>query len=377
MNRFIIFILAAFLFTSCSVTKKASRPATVHSLTMLNYVEVPFAKKFMNTTVGGLSGIDYDKKNDQYYLICDDRSEINPARFYTAKIIITNDKIDSVMFTDTKPLLQPNGNAYPNNKQDAQHVADPEAVRWNAATEELTWTSEGERIIGKDKNVIIDPSIINIGTDGRFHSAYELPYNFRMQTTEKGPRRNGVFEGLTYSGNYKFLYVNVEEPLYDDGQRAGLNDTTGWIRIAKFDAVSKKQVAQYAYQIDAVAHPATPPDAFKINGVPDILWLSDTKLLVMERSFSTGRAACTIKIYIADLSKADNIESVAAIPGANIKPATKKLLLNLDDLGVYTDNIEGMTFGPVLSNGHRSLILVSDNNFSPAEKTQFFLFEVK
>ena len=58
------------------------------------------------------------------------------------------------------------------------------------------------------------------------------------------------------------------------------------------------------------------------------------------------------------------------------KPVSKKLLLNMDDLGIYIDNIEGVTFGPTLPNGHKTLLLVSDNNFLPIEKTQFMLFEV-
>ena len=49
----------------------------------------------------------------------------------------------------------------------------------------------------------------------------------------------------------------------------------------------------------------------------------------------------------------------------------------MDDLGVFTDNIEGLTFGPKLSNGNRSLIFVSDNNFSAIQHTQVLLFEVK
>ena len=33
-----------------------------------------------------------------------------------------------------------------------------------------------------------------------------------------------------------------------------------------------------------------------------------------------------------------------------------------------------MTFGPNLADGRRSLVLVSDNNFAPAQFTQFLLF---
>jgi hypothetical protein len=60
----------------------------------------------------------------------------------------------------------------------------------------------------------------------------------------------------------------------------------------------------------------------------------------------------------------------------NFIPVTKKLLLNLDDLGIYIDNIEGVTFGPLLPNGHKTLLFIADNNFSPLEKAQVLLFEV-
>ena len=48
----------------------------------------------------------------------------------------------------------------------------------------------------------------------------------------------------------------------------------------------------------------------------------------------------------------------------------------MNDLGVFIDNIEGVTFGPKLVNGKQSLLFVSDNNFSNKQKTQILLFEV-
>ncbi|HWH64308.1 MAG TPA: esterase-like activity of phytase family protein, partial [Ginsengibacter sp.] len=60
-----------------------------------------------------------------------------------------------------------------------------------------------------------------------------------------------------------------------------------------------------------------------------------------------------------------------------LKTATKKLLLNMDNLGIYIDNIEGVTFGPILPDGKRSLLFVSDNNFDFLQKTQFLLFEIE
>lgn len=49
----------------------------------------------------------------------------------------------------------------------------------------------------------------------------------------------------------------------------------------------------------------------------------------------------------------------------------------MDDLGIYIDNIEGVTFGPALPNGHKTLLFIADNNFNAVQKTQLLLFEVK
>ncbi len=97
----------------------------------------------------------------------------------------------------------------------------------------------------------------------------------------------------------------------------------------------------------------------------------------MERSFSAGVAACAIKVFIADLNNATYIKSIPSLLQTHaFKPASKKLLLNMDSLGIYIDNIEGVTFGPTLPNGHRTLIFIADNNFDKSEITQLLLFEV-
>ncbi len=67
---------------------------------------------------------------------------------------------------------------------------------------------------------------------------------------------------------------------------------------------------------------------------------------------------------------------LAALTGSEV-PVAKSLVLDLDTLGIPLDNIEGITFGETLENGSRSLILVSDNNFSDTQFTQFLAFEVK
>ena len=380
MHRFsfrtILFIAGLFLY-SCTATKKTIQAnVNIGSLKYLDSYEIPFNLKYKNTTVGGLSGIDYDAKNDWYYMISDDRSDKNPARFYKSKIFISQRGIDSLAFIDVENMLQPDGKIYPNNLQDRFKVPDPEAIRYNPKKNFLVWSSEGERIVKANDTVMINPSVIMMRPDGKYVDSFALPENMKMNATEKGPRRNGVFEGMTFADNYKTLYANVEEPLYEDGPRADVIDNDAFIRIIKFDVKDKKSIAQYAYKLAPVAFAAKPENEFKINGVPDILSLGNDKLLVIERSFSTGRLPCTIRVFIADLNDATDISMITLKENHSFKAAKKTLLLNMDDLGIYTDNIEGVTFGPLLPNGHKTLLFIADNNFTIAEKAQVLLFEV-
>lgn len=375
----LIFSISIAAVYSCSPAKKLSRDkaSTIGSLKLIDEYVVPYNLQYKGTTVGGLSGIDYDSKNDIYYLISDDRSAINPARFYTAKISVGDKGIDTVLFTDVNSLKDANGNVYPSRTNDPRHAPDPESMRYNPLKNEIVWGSEGERIVTRERTILEDPAVYIIDKNGICKDSFELPANMHMHLEEKGLRQNGVFEGLSFTPDYKYLFASVEEPIYEDGPRAGTGDSTAWVRFLKFDATTKKQVAQYAYRIESIPYPSNPPGDYKINGIPDILNISDNKFIVIERAFATGHTGNTVRIFLADASEAANVADVSSLSMLDvIRPITKKLLLNMDDLGRYIDNVEGVTFGPLLRNGHRSLIFVVDNNFDESEKTQFFLFEV-
>ncbi len=365
------------IINSCTSTKHIAGTEEFNRLKFLSEFDFPFNKEYQNTLIGGLSGIDYDGQNNVYYIISDDRSERNPARFYKAQIIIRNNKIDSVVFIETTLLKTRDGNFYSGPSADPLHTPDPEAIRYNPKNNSFMWSSEGERIVSTGKLILEDPSVTEINEKGIYMDTLILPEQMHMSKEETGPRRNGVFEGLAFADDYKTLFVSVEEPLYNDGSRAGLKDSAGIIRILKYDVATKKSIGQYAYKIDPVAYPPVPAGSFIINGVADILSVGKNKLIVIERSFSTGRAAGTIKIYLADLASAENIENETSIKNKPAKMISKKLLLNMDDLEIYIDNIEGVCFGPVLANGHKTLVFVSDNNFVPVQKTQFLLFEIE
>lgn len=373
--------MIALILGGCSLTRRIPAKqqviSAVSSLKYINTYVLPHNQQFKGTTVGGLSAIDFDPESNIYYMICDDRSTINPARFYTAKITLSASGIDKVSITGVKTLYQKDGSAYPELAVHATRTTDPEAMRYNGLTKQLIWTSEGERLIKNGDTTLIDPTINVISTTGKYVDTIPLPDNLRMHALESGPRRNEVLEGLTFADDFKTLYVNLEEPLYQDGPRAEFVRNKAFIRIYRFDLKTKLNTAQYAYELGPVALPPVKEGGEYNNGIPDILWLGHNRMLITERSYSAGRDGTNVKVFLADLQDATDIMATKSLkdnPASH--PVKKKLLLNMDDLGIYIDNIEGATLGPVLPNGHQTVIFVADNNFYKKEQSQFMLFEV-
>ncbi|MDO9374082.1 MAG: esterase-like activity of phytase family protein [Ferruginibacter sp.] len=381
LSRFSCVIIGLLLAsTSCSPVKQsvhAAATASADSLRLIGQYEIPLNFSFDNTVVGGLSGVDYDPDEQVYYLISDDRSFVNPARFYKANIQLSSTGIDTVSFTSVSFLQRPDGGTYLPFKQDKLNAPDPEAIRFYRPARQLVWSNEGERILKAPDTILQKPFIHFMTTAGAYLSNFTIPKNIFPNVVEKGSRQNGVFEGLTFADDYTTLVACMEEPLFEDGPRASFSGSAAITRILKFDVKTRGQIAQYAYRLSPVAKEPLPAGAYSINGISDILEAGPGNLFVVERSFSTGSPHCTIRVFLTSLSSATDIRDQPSLQTATgFKEASKKLLLNMDSLGIYTDNIEAVCYGPTLPNGHKTLLFVSDNNFNPMQKTQFLLFEI-
>ncbi|HEX9151819.1 MAG TPA: esterase-like activity of phytase family protein [Flavobacterium sp.] len=375
MRKFLFLVVLQTVLLSCSNLKQTAENKPAPQLKLISTLEIPFNQTFQDTKVGGLSGIDYDAKQDLYYLISDDRSLFNDSRFYTAKIRVAGNKLEDITFQSTTTLKDETGKNYGNWDTSPTTACDPEDIRYNPKTNSLLWSSEGARIVSAAKLILQNPSLNFMDLKGNFKFKAKLPANLAMHKEEKGPRNNGTLEGITFDFNYKHLYTNIEEPLFEDGSQANTNKG-GVIRFYQFNAKTKKNTAQYAYQLEPIALEPNPKGAFAVNGVSAIQYYGKNQLLVVERSYSTGTQACTVKVFLCDLKRATNVKNYTSLKNQNFEVATKTLLLNMDQLGIFIDNIEGLTFGPKLPNGHQSLIFVSDNNFSALQKTQLLLFEL-
>ncbi|RYG02517.1 MAG: esterase-like activity of phytase family protein, partial [Chitinophagaceae bacterium] len=238
LHRFLIFFLLISGVLSCTTSKKIASDKdgsiTISSLNFLDEYVIPHNLNYNNTIVGGLSGIDYDAKQNRYFIISDERSYTSPARFYTARINLNGTRIDSVIFTSVNSLKQPGGDTFPSFKQNAQRTPDPESIRYNPLKNNLTWTSEGDREVRMGKMIYQSPYVYEMDLQGNFQDSFFIPHNLQITPGDKGPRENGVLEGSTFADNYKAYYVSMESPLYEDGPVAMFNYKGAPIRVTKF-----------------------------------------------------------------------------------------------------------------------------------------------
>jgi hypothetical protein len=327
----------------------AASPAAGHErLDFRGQAIVATGTTFMGTTVGGLSSITYDARRDAYYAVSDDPGQFQPTRFYTVRVAVGDGRLSDgdVRFTGVTTLLAPDGNPYP------PFSLDPEGLALTR-DRELIFTSEGVPASG------IDPFLRRNALDGSFLGALPVAQAFRVTADQSsGVRPNLGFESAGVHGRH--LFTANEGALYQDGPAATVANGSP-VRILRYNLRTERLERQWRYVTDPVAEPPVPATAFSVNGVVELLPLSATHLIAMERSFSVGApdTGNTIRLYDVRLRGAT---------------AHKRLLLDLDELGIALDNVEGLTLGPRLRHGRRSLVLVSDDNFAATQFMQFLLF---
>ncbi|KKD05939.1 esterase-like activity of phytase family protein [Streptomyces sp. WM6386] len=354
-------------------------------LDFLGERELPNAMPFQGTTVGGLSAIGYDAKSGTYYVISDDRSQTGAARFYTAHVDLTGGTLKGVELTGTHPWLRPDGTTFPPTSTATSTVApDPEGIAVDPRDGGLVWTSEGERIVPSDGPALLgDPWIRRATTTGAYTGQLPLPPQLHMNSQEFGPRKNQTLEGVTFTPDGRRIVTAMEDPLYQDG-----DDPTpehgALTRITVHDARTGQPLSQYAYPLEPL-FAATPAGSTDTNGVSDLVALGHDRFLVLERASIYADNNWKARIYLVDLHGATDVLGRDSLtdpsdPSARpVRPVRKTLVTDLSDVPGLSrvDNVEGITLGPRLPDGRRTVVLVSDDNFAARQVTQFIAFAIR
>jgi hypothetical protein len=341
--------------------------AAADSLRLIGRTTLPAAVSAGGMVSGGLSGLDYDAATDRWLAVSDDRSEHGPARVYALKLDYDGAGVSAAMVAEVIPLLQPDGSTYPR-----EAAPDFEALRIDPLDGSLWYTNEGSEELG------LPPFVRHAGREGGHVAELAHPAMFAFVPGHPaGLRRNLTFEGLDFAPDGNSLWLAVEGPLWQDGP-VPTTEAGALTRLTRL-ARDGRMLAQYAYPLGPIPF-APAPGKLADNGVSEILALTENRLLVLERSGrqdETGRWHFTVRLFEADCTHATEIGARPVFAAADIRPAARRLLYDFSVPGLSpVDNLEGLSFGRKLANGHATLVLVSDDNFNPNQTTQLWVFEI-
>ncbi len=374
MLNWVLAILSCLIFTGCSLPQVTAESRIFLNLDLELVGDYGLPQTTVEgTTVGGLSAITYDPRRDRIYALSDDRQK---PRFYTLALDINEtDQINEIT-VEGVTLLKDEQNA-----PVAPRILDPEGIALNPQGQ-LWISSEG--VQPKSPPILAAFDV----TQGRWQTQLKLPSHFFPvpKTEESDPldapeepipqgiSDNRGFEALALSPEGDRIFTATELPLIQDVNPDD-PDPKFYSRFLHYlvGDVRPLLVSESLYPLE----PTTLGTG--LNGLTELVTLdSGGHFLSLERSFSplSGFKAQIFQIATGgatDTSRIDKLE----LPLQGVNPIFKQPLLNLQDLDIPLRNLEGMMLGPKLSDGSRSLLLVSDNGFEAEQPTQFLLFRLK
>lgn len=349
---------------------------TLVSYELIGTVNILTGTLFEDTEIGGLSSMAYDANRGVYYAISDDQGTIDPVRYYTLDIDVSDGSLDpdDITFLRVTTLLDKSGAPYEPGSLDPEGLA-------LAHEGALYYTSEGF----SNRVPPVNPFVKRTNFNGRETRALAVPDKFLPNAAgTQGVRPNLAFESLNLTPDQRTLWTGAEGAVVQDGPAADVGQVS-FARLLQYRLSSGRPGGEFIYVVNPVAEVPVPSSAFRVNGLVELLPLDNMgTMLAMERSFSVG-VGNTVWLYEIQVQDATDVSGYFTLfpngiaqPPVPFDPVTKRLILNVEaDLGIEPDNLEGMAFGPPLPDGRLPLILVSDNNFSPLQVTQFIALAVE
>ncbi len=327
------------------------------------------------------SAIDYTGKGN-LYIACDDRGPGNGEvpfrpRFHTLRIAIDPTQSQSVKVDLVSTTLLSN---------ERGEALNGFAAAFSEKTPELSarFDPEGLRLSANGTLFISDeygPWIDEFATSGTRLRRLAIPSKFGVlhsngdpdeedASNTHGRQSNRGFEGLAMSPDKSKLWAIVQGPLIQDGafstdhKRVGRNCRMLEIPIAG------GPTREYVYPLDSHK-----------TGLNEALAINDHEFLVIERDGGASKERC---LYRIDIAGATDVSAIGGLPSTtlpdSIKPVSKQRWLDFTDpkYGLSGDKmpekIEGLTFGPGLPDGRRTLIVTTDNDLRADQPSWFWVF---
>ena len=339
------------------------------SLELVDQITIP-KEKFQDTLMGGLSALAYNRELDVFYVLSDDRGKRSPARYYTFKLEVEQQqqqlKIASFEPQNVTILFDEEGKKYKKGK------IDPEGL---AISPRNTVYISSEGNPSKDvKPFIAEYELLT----GKKLSELPMPQRYLTDEKSQGIQDNSAFESLTINRTglpedpFRVFTATEAALLQDESFEGEEQSRIRFLHYVVNPVGEPIIVSEYLYLLDP-----TPVEVIS-SGLTELLALpTEGYFLSLERSYGfMGAGAKIFQVVVGNATDTSNIRSLRGDLG-QIQPLRKELLLDLQYLDIYLDNLEGMSIGPRLPDGSKSLLLISDDNFSDEQVSQLLLFRLK
>ena len=342
--------------------------------------------------LGGLgSAIAYAGAGDRYLMV-PDRGPADGATTYVDRFhaldITVNPTAGMVTpsVLDTTLLRNESGQIFTGSSGAFDSTNSPNSLRFDP---------EGARV-GRTGSLFVsdeyDPFVHEFDQEGRRLRSISVPDKFLIANPNAtgsrelppnnvlGRQANRGMEGLAITPDGERLYGIMQSPLIQDGGLNASNSRVGLnTRILEMNTATGA-TREFLYQLD-----------HRANGISEILAINEGEFLVLERDGRAGTAAESKKLFHISLAGATDISHIGNTPitglptsgaPAGVTPVSKNVFLDFLNpvYGLagpdFPEKLEGLAFGPDLTDGRRLLMVTSDNDFFATQPTRFFAFAI-
>lgn len=369
-------LVGALLLTACSVPRVSaeSRLFLDRSLEFLGEYQLP-QSTYNNTPVGALSALTYDRQRDRFYAVSNDPGEQAPARFYTLKLNLDSSdpevpKIQQLEVEKVTVLKQDNGQPYPANTIAPAGIAlsPQQSVFISSDSLDAAGTTP---LLGE----------FDLAT-GKLRQRLPIPNRYLPSTSTPeepvGVQEHAAFSALTLSApsvnpaNLEpfRIFTATQSALVQDRETENQTANNRLLHYLIGDG-PPVLIAEHVYPIKA------PPVGAIAPQLTELLVLDQGgHFLSLEETLDDSNPSA--EIFQLAMGSATDTSGLASLQGAEgIQPIRKRLLLDLNRLGIPLGDLAGMSFGPQLPDGSQSLLLVSNNHLQTEQPTQVLLFRLK
>lgn len=321
------------------------------------------------------SGLDH-LAGDRYLAIVDRGPDVEqagfPSRWHELQIVVTPGRPDAVRVSVVRStrLADESGRAFTGATREFSSGEPWHDLRFDG--ESLRVASDGTVWVADEYG----PGVYQFNAQGRRRRYLDVPRKFHVDRRHANPSRelsqntsgrvpNRGFESLAMMPDGGSIVVATQWPLIQDGGEHGR-----FVRLLELP-LSGGLARELALGLEEPG-----------LCVSELLALDDRRLLALERDDQAGRAARVKRLVELDLTGATDISGVESLAGgelpAGARAVRRRVVVDLLDprLGLTSEafprQVEGLTWGPTLPDGRRTLIVGSDSGFEAATAMNSF-----